>query len=245
MADKGKGAGDYDLGEIIKQARNRPMNVALVLGKEGLDIAGDARKGVEAMWRDAKAMGGGSKGGMGVLNVIGKELHVQFVAEDYPASLKKAFKDKLRDAGLKFKPVFILPDGTVDGAGEEDEEGMEGDEAVAAAAPDAAAPEAGADPTEDLRRALLAEFEGLADALAGAKGASPLPAVKKIEGLEAMFQTEVERDPKKAGAVLSLLKKMAGDAPQGDGAPDPAGDARRASLASLEKGIDALLAEFA
>lgn len=236
MADKGKGAGGYDLGEIIKQARNRPMNVALVLGKEGLDIAGDARKGVEAMWRDAKAMGGGSKGGMGVLNVVGKELQIQFVAEDYPASLKKAFKERLRDAGLKFKPVFILPDGTVDGSGDDADDEGEGEDS---------APEGGGDPAEDLRKVLLAEFEGLADALAGAKGASPLPAVKKIEGLEAMFQTEVERDPKKAGAVLSLLKKMAGDAPQGDGAPDPASDARRASLASLEKGIDALLAEFA
>lgn len=237
MADKGKGAGDYDLGEIIKQARNRPMNVALVLGKEGLDIAGDARKGVEAMWRDAKAMGGGSKGGMGVLNVVGKELQIQFVAEDYPASLKKAFKEKLRDAGLKFKPVFVLPDGTVDGAGDAEDDEAEGGEG--------GAPGGDSDPAEDLRNVLLAEFEGLADALAGAKGASPLPAVKKIEGLEAMFQTEVERDPKKAGAVLSLLKKMAGDAPQGGSAPDPAADARRESLASLEKGIDALLAEFA
>jgi len=75
------------------------------------------------MKREAKGVaGGGSKGGMGVCNVVGKDIQIQFT-DEYPATLKKAFKNKLRDMGLKFKPVFTGPDGTIDGCGDEEGRG--------------------------------------------------------------------------------------------------------------------------
>jgi len=62
-----------------------------------------------------------------------------------------------------------------------------------------------------------------------------------------MFQTEIERAPKKAMAALSLLKKTTEAFSPAAGAPvpDSMADERRMELASLEKSVDALLAEFA
>ena len=60
MADDGKKGGKVDGGmdleAIFKMARNKPMNVAMVIGKDGLALAGDPRKGLEVMWREAKGM---------------------------------------------------------------------------------------------------------------------------------------------------------------------------------------------
>lgn len=242
MADKDKGLG---LEDIIKLARTKPVNIALIIGKEGVAVAGDLRKGVEVMWREAKAKAGGSKGGMGVCNVVGKEIQIQFTEDGYPSSLKKAFKTALRDLGLQFKPVFIGVDGTVDGEGDEEE-------TVADGADGAASPAGGQDngTTTDLeaqlRDQLAQEYEALKPGLADAKSASPPPMVKKIEGLEAMLTAELDRAPKKGIAVLGLLKKLIeGIKPASGGAPDPAFDARRSSLADLEKSVDALLKEFA
>ena len=248
MADDGK-KGGMDLEAILKMARNKPMNIAMVIGKDGLALAGDPRKGLEVMWREAKGLaGGGSKGGMGVCNVVGKEIQVQFT-DDYPATLKKAMKDKLRDLGLKFKPVFIGADGTVDGEGDdEDIEGEDGGEGPAVAGGEGGAEaEPGENPEDQLKIELIAEFDGFKDQLSVAKTACPLPAIKKLEALEQMFQTEIERAPKKAMAVLALLRKTAeAFAPAaGAPAPDPQADERRMGLASLEKSVDALLAEFA
>lgn len=244
MADDGK-KGGMDLEAILKMARNKPMNVAMVIGKDGLALAGDPRKGLEVMWREAKGLaGGGSKGGMGVCNVVGKEIQIQFT-EEYPATLKKAFKDKLRDMGMKFKPVFIGADGMSDGDGDE-EEGEDGEGTAVAGAEQAGGGEPGEDPEAQLRTELLEEFKGFKDQLSDAKVASPPPALKKLGALEAMFQTEIERAPKKAMAVLSLLKKTAGAFAPAVGSPtaDPMADERRMGLASLEKSVDALLAEF-
>lgn len=247
MADDGR-KGGMDLESILKMARNKPMNVALVLGKDGLSIAGDPRKGLDAMWREAKAAAGGAKGGMGVCNVVGKEIQIQF-ADEYPATLKKAFKETLRNLGLKFKPVFIGADGTVDGEGDDEaEEGAaEGGDAPLVADAGGAA-EQPQDPEARLREQLLAEFDGFVQQFDAAKAAAPAPAVKKLESLAQVFQTEVERAPKKAVAVLTLLKKTAeGFAPAGGPAAgdNAAADARRMGLESLQKSVDALLAEFA
>lgn len=243
MADDGR-KGGMDLEGILKMARNKPMNVALVLGKDGLSIAGDPRKGLDAMWREAKAAAGGAKGGMGVCNVVGKEIQITF-ADEYPATLKKAFKETLRNLGLKFKPVFIGADGTVDGDDEPGDGEADGGDAPLVADAGGGAEEQ--DPEAQLRVQLLAEFEAFAQQFDTAKAAAPAPAVKKLEGLAQVFQSELERAPKKAVAVLTLLKKTAeGFAPAG-GVPvdNGAADERRMGLASLSKAVDALLAEFA
>jgi hypothetical protein len=237
-----------DLDSILKMARNKPMNVALVLGKEGLSIAGDPRKGLDAMWREAKAAAGGAKGGMGVCNVVGKEIQIQF-ADEYPGTLKKAFKELIRNQGLKFKPVFIGADGTVDGADEDEEgiaEGGEADAPTTVATDAGAADGAAEDPDADLRKHLLAEFDAFRDELDRAKSACPPPAVKKLEWLEQTLVAEIEKAPKKAASVLGLLKKTAeGFIPSGGGpASTSVSDERKMGLASLGKAVDALLAEF-
>jgi hypothetical protein len=244
MADTDKG---LDLGDIIKLARTKEVKIALAMGKDGFGVAGDLRKGLGPLFREAKDKAGGAKGGSGIAQVKGKELHITFTEDGYPSSLKKALKTALRDLGLQFKPVFIGADGVVDSQGDEDEATAEG-AGDAAATPAGGAADAGmpADMEAQLRDKLAQEYEALKPDLAEAKGASPPPMVKKIEGLEAMLTAELDRAPKKGIAVLGLLKKMIeGIKPASGGAPDPAADARRSSLADLEKSVDALLKEFA
>ncbi|MFN4171917.1 MAG: hypothetical protein ACK4GW_09205 [Pseudorhodobacter sp.] len=122
MAKKPGGDEPQDMGEIIAMARKRQMNFAAVIGKEGVAIAADPRKGPEVMWRQAKQQAGGTKGGMGTMNVSGKELHLQFVEDDFPGTLKKAIRKQLSQAGHKMKVIFVLADGSVEGDDDEDEQ---------------------------------------------------------------------------------------------------------------------------
>lgn len=221
-----------DLSAIITLARKRPMNIALVIGKEGLSIAADPRKPPEVMWREARKIGGGSKGGMGVCNVVGKEIQIQFMEDGFPVTLIKSFKQKLRDEGLKYLPVFLTPDGTRLSDGEDEgDEGAEG-EAVAGAADQG--------PSEG--EALMQAFDKMADAVAAARlGTDPLS--KKAAGLATLFTTTVEGNPRKAAAILDMLSAaVAALPPPGAAAPDPG---RGQGLAALEAQVDALLAEFA
>jgi len=53
------------------------------------------------MKREAKGLaGGGSKGGMGVCNVVGKEIQIQFT-DEYPATLKKCVQEQASRHGVK------------------------------------------------------------------------------------------------------------------------------------------------
>ncbi|QYK40377.1 MAG: hypothetical protein KF887_13210 [Paracoccaceae bacterium] len=240
MAAKGSDGDAQDMATIIQQARKRAMNVALVIGKDGLSVAADPRKAPEVMWREAKKLGGGSKGGMGVCNVVGKELQVQFLTDDFPATLLKALKQKLRDEGLKFKPVFIGPDGSRIGD-DEDEDGAE-DPLVAqedGIAPADGMPEDGGSAGAALRE----EFEGLADAIADAV-ATGSPVGKKVAALAGMFSSTLEKDEKKAGAVLGMLKSALDSLPTMVASAAP-GTGQISGLADLEAKVDALLAEFA
>ena len=213
-----------DLSSIITLARKRPMNIALVIGKDGLSIAADPRKPPEVMWREARKAGGGSKGGMGVCVVEGKEIVIRFVEDGFPVTLLKAMKQRLRDEGLKYLPVFLSPDGSrmADDDGDaEDHPGLPDTE----------------EPTSDL----MAEFEALAEAVAMARLGSD-PVSRKVAGLAGLFVTTVEANARKAETILEMLvTAVAGLPPPGAAADQGRGN----SLAALEAEIDALLAEFA
>ncbi|MFQ6540204.1 hypothetical protein [Aphanothece stagnina] len=228
MAAKPAADGGMSLEDILVMARKREMNVAMVIGKDGLSVAGDPRKPPEVMWREAKKAGGGAKGGMGICTVEGKELHFRLMNDDAPATLKKALKVKLRDAGLKYKVVLILPDGTVDG---DDEEG--------------AAAEGG----DDLVLQLRIEFDALVPIIATARLADLGPVLKKIEGLVTMFETELARDTRKAKAILGLLKQtLEAERDRIVTGLTPGfilAEKRREALTGIEQRIDTLLAEFA
>ncbi len=114
------------------------------------------------------------------------------------------------------------------------------------------------DDTEDaLREVLQKEFEGLSGDIEAARQGTNPGMVKKTDALVEMFGKQIGGDLKKSASVLSLLKATLKEAGGGaeatpaagqaeGGAPDPAAaEARKSQLEELEKGVDALLAEFA
>lgn len=125
MAKKPDDDKAQDIGEIVANARKRPMNFAAVIGKNGVAIAADPRKGAEVMWRQAKEQAGGTKGAMGSMSITGKEMHLQVADEDFPGTLKKTIRKQLAQAGHKLKVIFMLADGSVVGGGDDDEDDEE------------------------------------------------------------------------------------------------------------------------
>ena len=192
-----------------------------------------------------------------------------------PGSLIKAAKKAFSDAGspflVKLEPLHedeLEADdeaeegaedaGAASGGAEEaeapDEQTVEAveeaaDEAVAAQVEEAAAE--GEDPTEALRGVLQQEFDDLAGDLEQARQSSNAGAAKKVGALSEMFETQLAGDVKKAASVMTLLKTTvqdalaAGVAGAAAGGAGGAGGDRRAQMEELERGVDALLAEFA
>lgn len=146
MAEKPDGNEAQDIGEIIVMARKRQMNFAAVIGKDSVAIASDPRKGPEVMWRLAKQQAGGTKGGKGTMTVVGNNMHLQFVDDDFPASLRKAMIKHLSQAGYKMKVIIRLADGSVVGGDDDEEDGQEG---VNAASSETANDPASADTLDD------------------------------------------------------------------------------------------------
>lgn len=116
---------------------------------------------------------------------------------------------------------------------------------------------AGGEDTEDaLREVLRKEFEDLSGDIETAKQNPNAGMAKKTGALVDMFSKQIDGDLKKSASVLSLLKATLKDAVGGAqaapaaapaaGSADPeAAQNRRSQLEELEKGVDALLAEFA
>lgn len=114
----------------------------------------------------------------------------------------------------------------------------------------------GDDAEEALREVLRKEFEELSGDIETARQTANAGVAKKTDALVDMFSKQIEADLKKSASVLSLLKATLKDAvgdtqaapatEPSDGAADPeAAKNRRSQLEELEKGVDALLAEFA
>ncbi|MGB5560211.1 MAG: hypothetical protein WBN04_19630 [Paracoccaceae bacterium] len=112
----------------------------------------------------------------------------------------------------------------------------------------------GEDAADALRDVLRKEFEDLAGDIETARQ-NPNPGMaKKTDALVDMFSKQIDGDLKKSASVLSLLKATLKDAggyakaapaPAGGGADPALAANRKAQMEDLEKGVDALLAEFA
>ncbi len=78
-----------DLSALIATARKRPLNFALLIGKEGVVLEAHPTKGADVMRRLAKANGGGTRGTQGLMNVSGKVIELTAEEDDFPTTLAK------------------------------------------------------------------------------------------------------------------------------------------------------------
>lgn len=113
------------LNDLIVQGRKKALNFALVMGKDGCALEAHPTKGADVMWRQAKAAAGGTRGSQGIMNVVGKVIELACETEDFPGTLPKIFKRHLKERGLAYKVVMILPNGQRLDDGEDDEGGPE------------------------------------------------------------------------------------------------------------------------
>jgi muramidase (phage lysozyme) len=131
-----------ELSTLIATARRRPMNFAMLIGKEGIFLEAHPTKAPDVMRRQAKANGGGPKGAQGVMAVSGKLIELTCETDDVPRNLGKLAKRHFSERGIAFKVVLVLPGGerVLD---EEEGEGAEdaGAEAEAAGTDEAPAPD--------------------------------------------------------------------------------------------------------
>jgi len=100
-----------ELSALVATARRRPMNFALLIGKEGIFLEAHPTKAPDVMRRQAKANGGGPKGAQGVMAVSGKLIELTCETDDVPRNLGKLAKRHLAERGIAFKVVLILPGG--------------------------------------------------------------------------------------------------------------------------------------
>ena len=103
---------------IIAQARKKPLNFALLQGKEGMVLETHIKKNPEMLRKEAKKRGGGPKFAMGTMRVESKTV-VFFVAEAPPGPFVKLTRKFLMARGLPMQVVFRLPNGAVIGEAED------------------------------------------------------------------------------------------------------------------------------
>lgn len=225
------------LSDQLAGARNKLLNFALLIGKDGLFLETDLKKSPEVLWRAARKNGGGPKGAQGQISVTGKSIQLTCDSDEAPAQLPKLVKRFLSERGLAYSIVLITPSGQF----------TDGEEQAANDDPARDMPPSGSSPlsSEDtaLRRALLDEFDAMSADLGMAKRSRNKGAAKKVEMLAELFRTCLETDLKKSRGVLTLLSRTVDEAVSSGVARDRS--ERRGLLAGLEADIDAVLARLA
>jgi len=207
------------LNELIVQGRKKAMNFALVMGKEGCSLEAHPTKGADVMWRQAKAAAGGTRGAQGVMNVSGKVIELSCETEDFPGTLPKTFKRHLKERGLSFKVVMILPNGERLDDGDEDEEDTEvgGTDSGEAPVESGGEPESGPDPMAEVTRRLKELVPQVRSmATRGVPGADRLG-----KGLQAaageIKAGNLERAQMLVAAIAKSLSEMGGSGPEPSG----------------------------
>lgn len=250
------------LGQQIAIARKRPVNFALLMGKEGLVLETDLRKAPDILWRTAKKVSGGSKGAKGQMTVNGKVITLTCGDDDAPAHLPKLAVKFLRDRGQPYKVRMVTPSGEFSD-GEDDGTGAEADPLDITAGHAPASPEE-KDENALLRTELRATLEEMVDQIAAAERSQHAGAARKVQTLRATIEDTMERTPGKASRMVQLLKKAVSDAlafgthpAEGLGRSDLAEDApdaaakadrrtrRMQDLEALKQKIEALMNELA
>ena len=222
-------------GELITKARKRELNFALVMGKSGgVVLAADLKKNATVMMRQAKANGGTAKGCQGLMAVTGKRIEFRAENDSLPGPLLNQTKKHMKQLGMAFKVVFVLPSGEVIDDGEEDEDAAPKDENKSTRDADAdvvttipetdteptaalktaekAEPDAGsaADPDGDPMADVVAAFEPVAADLARLQSLAAATVGKKARQIEASFAAMVKAaNPKKATILADMARKFA------------------------------------
>ncbi|MGB3280865.1 MAG: hypothetical protein WBA92_16885, partial [Pseudorhodobacter sp.] len=243
-----------DLGALIATARKRPLNFALLIGKEGVVLEAHPTKGADVMRRMAKANGGGTRGIQGVMNVSGKVIELTSEDDDVPGTLAKSAKRHLKERGLAFKVAIILPSGERMDDGEDDGDDDAGPKLTSTPDGDTKdpetpgsetsdAPSGDTDPSDDRKGELTSRLKAL------------IPEVKKLveqkidgadkfgRGLQAVGAELAKDGFDRAQQLLTAIEKGIADAKRA-AVPEVDTSALRAQLkaefAELTEGADDL-----
>lgn len=188
---------EVDLKTVFKTARRRPLNFALLVGKDGLVLETHLKRPPEALRRAAKQKGGGHKGAVGQMAVNGQIVELRCVNENVPRNLPKLARKHFTAQGFKFRFSVVLPGGEVIGDAEEGEEGAPAGDGAAGDGRDAA-----------MRQKLTKAFRAMNGPIRRAAAAADAATARRITALAKEFAVEVKGgDVKRAGAILTLLKR--------------------------------------
>lgn len=246
-----------EISKLLAGARKRDHNFALLISKDGIVLCADPKKPAATMRRQAKAEGGGAKGAQGVMRVNGKAIEFHCENDSPPKMLRKLTMKHLTERGQQFKVIIHTPAGAL----EDDDDDAHVEEATeraglatepepAAQKPQADdAPETESKPNGDAAKSasgpsdeamrkltdqLLTEFSALEAAIETASAHPVKGVAKKTRQMAQMFKTEIEKDPKKADKVLTLLKQALAAA-----VPLEQDNSEQPAKQSSEPGVDA------
>lgn len=197
-----------ELGDLLATARKRPLNFALQIAKDdGVVLEAHPTKAADVMWRNAKGNGGSSKGVMGIMNVNGKLIELTLATDDTgPGTLIKQTKKHLKERGLAFKVVLLLPGGqrVDDGEGDADA----GTDEKADIDTDSAEGDAKTDDSaEALKAALTERLQILAPKVKDLIAQKSDAAEKMARGLQAVAAELASDGLEKAEQVLTAIEK--------------------------------------
>ncbi len=231
-------------GEVITKARKRGLNFALVMGKTGgVVLAADPKKNADGMMRQAKANGGTAKGCQGLMTVKGKRIEFLVDGNPPPGSLLNHSKKHLKQLGMAFKVVFVLPSGEMIDDGEEDEDTAgdtkSGAEAEATTVEsksnsDADAPVVDAvpetDPDVERKAALISALKKLVPGVSALDPAAPTTAKLKT----ALKAISAEISGGKLDKAEAFLKTVAKAVSAAESTADTVGDAMAGVVAAFQ-----------
>lgn len=190
-----------DLFALLKAARRKPYNFAWMIGGEGLVLKAHRRRPVKALIKQARAAGGGARGGWGVMRVEGSKILLT-CAEPPVKGLARRARVWLHEQELKFRVRIQSPDETV----------LEADEAEDEAAL-VSAGEPGAGPTQDDFRAVFRDRIGAVDAAMRSADLGEGRVGRKLNLLFPLMDVAIEAgDFVRTGRILNLTRSTLAEA---------------------------------
>ena len=98
------------LKETVAKARKKPLNIAMLVSKEGLAVASDLRKPTSVLVRAAKDAGGQpAKAAIGTLRVSGNKAELICENDRVPGTMAKIAKAWFNEHGIKLTFDIKLP----------------------------------------------------------------------------------------------------------------------------------------
>lgn len=111
------------LKDAVAKARKKPLNIAMLVSKEGLAVAADLRKPTSLLRRVAKEAGGQpAKSVQGTLTVAGSKAELISESDDVPGQMAKVAKSWFGEHGIKLTFDIKLPSDAEKNANSQNEE---------------------------------------------------------------------------------------------------------------------------